>query len=262
MHTDDTDAQVVAALADGRPLVELAHARQRTEGVVAVTWRDGKAVRLCAHRCGLARLPERLAALEKLERLDVGGNQLGALPALPAGLRELYVDDNQLVQLPALPTLAVLDANRNRLERVPALADLAFAYLADNRLTVLPEIRNVRYLNVSDNPLRELVLAPVAGDDALRELRAERAQLRTIELAGLRALCELALRGNRLAKLPDSFARLRVLRTLDVRGNELDDVPEGLRDLPLGKLDLRWNPLRARPSWPDELAARGCLVPE
>lgn len=36
--------------------------------------------------------------------------------------------------------------------------------------------------------------------------------------------------------------------------------PDTLRGLPLTKLDLRWNPLRAPPRWLDELAGRGCLV--
>ncbi|HET9621764.1 MAG TPA: hypothetical protein VFP84_10375 [Kofleriaceae bacterium] len=262
MLPDAPDAAVVTALAAGRPIVELAHARQRTDGVIAVAWRDGKLVRLCAHRCGLATLPARLVTLDALERLDVGGNQLAELPDLPAALRELYVDDNQLAALPALPRLTVLDANRNRLARVAALHDLRFAYLADNRLTEVPALRNVRYLNVSDNPLAALAITQADAEDGLRELRAERAQLTTIQLTGLRDLRELALRGNRLAALPASFATLRALRVLDVRANQLDDVPAALRALPLDKLDLRWNPLRARPAWLDALAARGGRVYE
>lgn len=252
-----TDSQIIAALAAGRPIVELAHPRQRTDGVIAVQWRDGAAIRVCAHRCGLGALPDRLADLRQLERLDVGGNQLTQLPALPAALRELYIDDNQLTRLPALPALTVLDANRNRLTDVPPLADLAFAYLAENGLTRLPTLRNVRYLNVSDNPLASFAISPAVG---VRELRAERAQLRALALDGLADLRELALRGNQLTQLPAAIAGLTQLRILDLRGNQLDDVPAALRDLPLAKLDLRWNPLRARPAWLDDLAATGCLV--
>ncbi|MBC7976931.1 MAG: hypothetical protein H7138_18300, partial [Myxococcales bacterium] len=47
---------------------------------------------------------------------------------------------------------------------------------------------------------------------------------------------------------------------LDLRGNRLDTLPEALRAMPLAKLDLRWNPLRALPGWIDELIDRGCLV--
>ncbi|HEX4421089.1 MAG TPA: hypothetical protein VH165_24395 [Kofleriaceae bacterium] len=251
-----TDAQIVAQLAAGRPIVELAHPRQRTDGVVAVQWRDGAAVRICAHRAGLAAVPDAIAGLAQLERLDVGGNALGALPALPAALRELYVDDNQLARLPALPRLAVLDANRNRLVEVPPLAGLDFAYLASNRLTVLPPITDVRYLNVGDNPLGRLALA-IPG---LQELRAESAQLDTLIVGEAAPLREIALRGNQLTALPDAIGALTQLQVLDLRANLLDDLPRALRDLPLTKLDLRWNPLRTPPAWLDELAARGCRV--
>jgi Leucine-rich repeat (LRR) protein len=254
------DAEIVARIAGRRPVVELAHPRQRTDGAVGVLWRAGSAVVLCAHRCELTELPAALESLSELERLDVGANRLSELPALPPRLRELYVHDNQLARLPALPRLSVLDANRNRLDQVAALADIDFVYLAANRLTEPPAITGVRYLNVSDNPLGHLELA----DPALHELRAEQAQLRTLSFElppgrppGLR---ELSLRGNQLTVLPPSIDRLSELRALDLRGNQLDGLPETLRGLPLGKLDLRWNPLRARPAWLDELASRGCLV--
>jgi Leucine-rich repeat (LRR) protein len=250
------DATIVEQLAGTRPIVPLAHARQRTDGVVGVLWRDRAAIAICAHRCQLEVVPDAIATLSQLERLDVGGNRLTVLPTLPARLRELYVDDNQLARLPTLPRLAVLDANRNRLDELPALVDLDFAYLAGNRLTTLPAITGVRYLNVGGNPLGHLAL----GDPAIRELRAEQAQLRTLALEQLTGLRELALRGNQLAALPASIGALANLRSLDLRGNQLDELPEALRALPLAKLDLRWNPLRVRPRWLDELSDRGCLV--
>jgi Leucine-rich repeat (LRR) protein len=250
------DAAIVAQLAGGRPVVELSHARQRTVGVVGVLWRAGAAVAICAHRCELAGLPDALPALERLERLDVGDNHLAELPALPTGLRELYVHDNQLVRLPALPRLSVLDANRNRLASVPALDDLDFAYLAGNRLAAPPVTTGVRYLNLGANPLGRLALA----DPAIRELRAEAAELHTLSIERLAGLRELSLRGNQLTALPATLGALAALRVLDVRGNQLDELPEALRALPLAKLDLRWNPLRTPPVWLDELAARGCVV--
>jgi Leucine-rich repeat (LRR) protein len=250
------DAAIVAQLAGGRPIVELGHARQRTEGAVGVAWRAGAAVAICAHRCQLTALPGALGSLAQLERLDVGDNRLTALPALPASLRELYVYDNQLTRLPALPRLAVLDANRNRLDEVAPLAGLDFVYLAGNRLAAPPATTGVRYLNVGDNPLGGLALA----DPAIRELRAEHAQLRTLAIDRLAGLRELSLRGNQLTALPASIGALAELRVLDLRGNQLDELPEALRGLPLAKLDLQWNPLRVPPAWLDELSSRGCLV--
>jgi Leucine-rich repeat (LRR) protein len=93
----------------------------------------------------------------------------------------------------------------------------------------------------------------------VRELRAERAELASLVLA-LPALRELALRGNQLAALSDTIGHARQLRALDLRGNALDTLPDALRELPLAKLDLRWNPLRAAPAWLAELRERGCLV--
>jgi Leucine-rich repeat (LRR) protein len=253
-----SDAAIVAQLAAGRPVVELAHARQRIDGSIGVLWRDGAAQVICAHRCQLAGLPV-LAGLDQLVRLDVGGNQLRELPALPAALRELYVYDNQLVRLPALPRLSVLDANRNQLVELPALDGIDFVYLAANRLGEPPVVRGARYLNLGNNPLGELALAGLA-DPALQELRVEQAQLRAVVPARLAGLRELSLRTNQLRELPAAIGELSGLRTLDLRDNQLDELPEAVRHLALDKLDLRWNPLRARPAWLVELAARGCRI--
>ena len=251
-----SDRAIVEQLAGGRPIALLPHARHRTEGVIGVLWRDGAAVAICAHRCELAALPDAIGSLAQLERLDVGDNRLTELPALPANLRELYIYDNQLSRLTELPRLSVLDANRNQLARLPALAGIDFVYLAANRLPALPKISSVRYLNVGNNPLGHLELS----DPAIQELRAEQAQLRTLAIERLANLRELSLRSNQLEILPPSIGSLAKLTTLDLRDNRLDDLPETLRALPLAKLDLRWNPLRAQPRWLDELASRGCLV--
>jgi Leucine-rich repeat (LRR) protein len=250
------DAAVIAQLAGARRVVALSHARERTEGVVGVLWRGRSAVAICAHRCELSELPGAIGGLSQLERLDVGDNRISALPELPASLRELYVYDNRLATLPALPKLAVLDANRNQLAALPAIEAIDFVYLAANRLASLPAFRGVRYLNVGENPLGHLAIE----DAAIEELRAEKAQLRSLAIERLTGLRELALRGNQLTGLPASIASLTQLRTLDLRGNQLDEVPEALRALPLSKLDLRWNPLRAPPGWLDELSRGGCLV--
>ena len=238
------------ATATGRELVQLAHARERITGAIGVLERDGRVVAVSAHRCGLAAVPE-LGALDRIERLDVGGNALVELPPVPASVRELYIYDNQLAHLPALPPgLRVLDANRNRLVDVPRLEGLDFAYLASNQLVAPPVLAGVRYLNVSGNPLAALPIDP-----ALRELRAESSGLATLPdaIAGLAELRELHLRDNALAALPDAIGALARLRVLDLRANRLDTLPEAIARLPLAKLDLRWNPLGRPPAWLDTL---------
>ncbi len=251
-----SDTDVVKQLAGTRPIVDLPHARHRTEGVISVLWRAGAAVAICAHRCELTALPGAIHSLAQLARLDVGDNRLTELPALPPNLRELYIYDNHLARLPELPRLSVLDANRNQLARLPVLAGIDFVYLAANRLTAVPTISAVRYLNVGNNPLGHLELS----DPAIQELRAEQAQLRTLAIEQLTNLRELSLRSNQLETLPASIGLLAKLAVLDLRDNRLDDLPETLRALPLAKLDLRWNPLRARPRWLDDLSDRGCRV--
>lgn len=236
------DVRLLEALAAGRPIADLEFARQRTTGVVAAAWRDGRIIRICAHRCGLTALPP-LHSLARLERLDVGNNALTALPDLPSSVRQLYINDNRIAALPALPALDVLDANRNALTAVPALHDVAFVYLAANQLRTAPTTRGVRYLNVGENPLDALVV----HDAAIRELRAEHAGVAHIALDGMTALRELSLRGNRLAAVPPALGALPALRVLDLRANLLDDVPANLQRL--DKLDLRWNPLRTPPPW-------------
>lgn len=252
------DLAIVEQLSSGRPVRRLSHARERSSGQFAVLERGDAVIALCAHAANLTALPIDLAALTRLERLDVGDNQLTELPALPASLRELYIHDNRLAQLPELPALTVLDANRNRLDRVPALQDIGFVYLAGNRLREAPVTSGVRYLNVGDNPLGSLT----AADPAIAELRAEHAELEALAIDDLAGLRELSLRGNQLTALPAAIAALTRLEVLDLRSNQLDDLPEALAALPLTKLDLRWNPLRRRPPWLDELAARGCRIYE
>lgn len=265
--TDEINTDWLALAEEFRPGLEvrrLSHVRQRTSGVLGVVMRgedEREIVALCAHRCQLAAVPARVAALPALQRLDVGDNGLAELPSLveAKALRGLYIYDNALEQLGELPALDVLDANRNRLTRLPALRGVSFAYLAENQLRHVPRTEGTRYLNVCDNALESFEPA----DLALREVRAERCGLRELSpaIARLSGLRELSLRGNALARLPAEVAQLRSLEVIDLRGNQLDDLPEEMLELPaLRKLDLRWNPQRAQPAWLAELEARGCAV--
>jgi len=53
---------------------------------------------------------------------------------------------------------------------------------------------------------------------------------------------------------------LHRLAYLDLRANGITTLPDGIAELPLEKLDLRWNPIERFPVWIDQLEARGCVV--
>ena len=122
---------------------------------------------LVASHNSIARLPEDVAKLNALQKLDLGHNQLESLPATALAslpLRSLDVSDNKLRMLPdALPveTLAALNVSRNpKLFKLPetigACDRLAELRVAGCALTELPraidipnfhfETRNVRCL--------------------------------------------------------------------------------------------------------------------
>jgi hypothetical protein len=157
--------------------------------------------------------------------LDLGGNQLTALPESLGGLTTLYtlyLYGNQLTALPeslgGLTALTGLDLGGNQLAALPeslgGLTALAGLYLGGNQLAALPE-----------------------------------------SLGGLTALTTLGLGGNRLAALPEWLGGLTALTTLYLGGNRLAALPESLGGLTtLYTLDLDGNPLVSPPA---DVAAAG-----
>jgi len=88
---------------------------------------------------------ESLAGIEhftSLKILGCYGNELTALPALPAGLEELYCANNKLTSLPALPAgLTHLSVSGNQLTALPDLPEgLQILWCGNNQLTELPQL--------------------------------------------------------------------------------------------------------------------------
>jgi Leucine-rich repeat (LRR) protein len=267
-----------------RPVVVLAHERDRPPGVIGTLVRDGAITVLVARGCDLVVVPDSLGTLAHLDRLEVSGNRLTRVPA--TGVRELYAFDNELVALPAIgDRMRVLDVSVNQLAELPPLAGVEILYAARNRLSALPAVApRLRYLNLDENPLTALDGVAALGE--LQELRlignrltalpdalGRLGKLRELYLRGnalaalppalgaLDALEVLDLRDNQLAEIPAELGALSQLLHLDLRSNRLDDLPASIGELPhLRKLDLRWNPLRRRPAWLEALEARGCAV--
>lgn len=180
----------------------------------------------------LVEISPRIAALSRLQTLDLGHNLLSAVPDALGDLDQLsaflYLHDNQLEMLPA---------SLSRLLR------LRYLNISENRFATLPEcvcgMRGLVELRASDNPLREL-------PDAIGQLTLLR---------------ELHLRNTKLTRLPDAIAGLVELRQIDLRGTPLTYLPPALAELSkLEKIDLRWVNTFEPPAWLTGLEARGCLV--
>lgn len=158
-----------------------------------------------------------------------------------------------------LTNLRTLDLGHNQLTAVPdlsALEQLEILYLHENALRELPALpRSLTYLNISENPLATIVLGELP---ALIELRMLDLGLSTFPAATLPALRELHLRRNAFTSIPEVVRSFRELRLLDLRANQLTSVPDWIVELPrLEKLDLRWNEVYDPPPG---LLERGCVV--
>jgi Leucine-rich repeat (LRR) protein len=203
----------------------------------------------------LGRVPESIWEQTGLETLVLADNDLREISARIGGLKRLRMLDLGHNQLTALPdSLGDLDG----------LTD--FLYLHDNRLASLPSsfrrLTQLRYLNISQNAF-DTFPECVSGMASLVELRVSDNCLSSLSdsIGSLSRLRELHLRNNRLASLPKSIGACTELRQIDLRGNPLRELPDELTALPrLEKLDLRWTPDLTLPSWVDDLRARGCLV--
>jgi len=170
-----------------------------------------------------------------------------------------------------LKQLRMLDLGHNQLRAVPnAVGELAglsdFLYLHDNQLSVLPaslaRLTRLRYLNIGENAFETLpeCVCSMAG---LIELRISGNRLSELPgaVSRLSRLRELHARNNRLGTLPRAIGQLAELRQIDLRGNPVTHLPEELANMPrLEKLDLRWVDTLEWPGWLAHLEARGCVV--
>ena len=111
---------------------------------------------------------KRITSLEGIEKfsdlqhLELGGNSIEKISALPTSLRYLYLQQNKISSLKDasfLENLIVLDLTYNRLENLEGIENfknLTSLYLAGNSLKSLngiEHLKNLRMLSVTDNKL-------------------------------------------------------------------------------------------------------------
>jgi Leucine-rich repeat (LRR) protein len=213
----------------------------------------------------LTALPPEIGVLRDLRTLVVRGNRLTALPPEIGELRQLQslmIGGNQLARLPTtigqLQALVELELMNNHLETLPVeisgLQELRNLSVISNRLTELPttigQLHNLTSLMVTGNQLRTLPTT-IGELQNLTILFASDNQLRTLptQIGQLRRLKELAVGSNRLETLPIEVGQLTSLESLTLYGNQLIALPTTIGQLQeLTFLSLQNNKLRVLPN--------------
>ncbi|CAK9293626.1 unnamed protein product [Gordionus sp. m RMFG-2023] len=227
----------------------------------------------------LHNLPPSMLTLPKLERLDLGNNEISILPeqlVLPS-LQELWLDGNQLASLPSsicnlaklscvdlsenqlttlpnkigkLVNLTDLDASKNELIDIPSsigeLKDLTILKLEQNKLTTLTEdignCKNLQELVLTENSLTQ-VPASIGHLKQLNTLNIDRNKLSELptQIGDCIRLTVLSTRENELTKLPENIGSLKNLLVLNLSGNKIKNLPMSIAKLTLKALWLSEN---------------------
>ncbi|CAG0892323.1 unnamed protein product, partial [Cyprideis torosa] len=190
----------------------------------------------------LQRLPPSMAQLQRLERLDIGDNEIDEFPECIGSLgnlQELWLDHNQLTRLPpcirGLCELTCLDVSENHLielpEEISELKNLTDLHLSQNYLEKLPQgIGSLSQMTILKADMNQLIDLPMT-------------------IGNCSSLQELILTENQLAALPDSVGQLVHLTNFNVDRNRLTALPPDVGNLKeLGVLSLRDNLISTLPS--------------
>jgi len=172
--------------------------------------------KLDIHGTGIQALPPGIGTLTNLNELSLGHNRLTDLPPeleKLSRLKKLRIHNNRFTKLPEviirLFGLTRLSASENMIESVPSqihqLSELTHLFLKKNKIREIPNtiglLEKLRHLDLSDNLLTTV----------------------PVEIGYLPDLTDLDLSGNQLSELPDTIGNLSRLNKLDLSGNPLSD---------------------------------------
>nr|WP_263432590.1 COR domain-containing protein [Nostoc sp. MS1] len=163
----------------------------------------------------MTELPEAIASLSGLQRLDLSKNQLTELPEWLGHLtklKELHVWGNPLTTLPA---------------QISELLDLETFSFNSSEITELPatvfQLKSLKWLDIS-------------GYENLAVLSKAIENLSKLE--------NLHLTSSKVTNIPEEVGSLINLKTLDLSNNNLTDIPTSLAQLEyVEQLELNGNPL-------------------
>jgi Leucine-rich repeat (LRR) protein len=200
--------------------------------------------------------------MERLATVNLERNRLSRIPSAlgnaPA-LRELYLQANQISNPGPqdLPDgLVSLDLSNNRLTIAPfgltCAATLRDLKLDLNRIASVTEemglFRRLETLDLSHNRI-QMMPSSICQCTLLQRLNLASNRLIWLppEICELPALDTLQLGHNALLMLPHEMFRLTRLTSLQAQCNALTALPARLDEVPLGRLNLRGNPLLSVP---------------
>ncbi len=264
---DEQNALTNIETAIGVSLPAMAALRYNEVGIVV---KNGLVVELGLPGLGLDTLPDAIASLSNLRRLNVENNLLRALPdgiCRIASLEALCCRHNRLEALPQhfgnLANLKMVTLSNNLLSELPDsfgdLRTLEILDLNNNLLQRLPEsfgnLKNLRELNLGNNS--EMTASAATGGGLSFSAAAKEGpkafnlpvELHDLpsSLLGLQAVL-LDFSYNNLTELPESFGDLASLEVLSVVNNSLTHLPESFVNLrSLKRISLRANAIRALP---------------
>lgn len=187
----------------------------------------------------LTDVPSWVGSLCNLKHLNLGANQLEAVPPLP-NLESLKIHKNRIAKLPPLPkTLRTLNLYLNHLTEIPPLdfPNLEFLSFGVSKIKSVPVLpQGLRWLSLVVNEIE--YLPENFCDTELEGVRLAKNHLKELPSdIGRMKLKELTLYRNELKSLPKSIYNLR-LRKLNISGNPLTDSDLSQAREAFGKIDF------------------------
>jgi internalin A len=196
------------------------------------------------HLAGMAlkSVPESIAQLSELRKLNLTHNEITFIPdsvAQLSKLRTLDLRSNQVTDIPEsitrLNDLRELDIARNQIHCVPEFigefSQLEKLNLYDNHLAVIPDsigrLKNLRQLDLSYNRIASIPES-LTKLHKLERLRLGNNWIETVSesLDQLSQLQRLNLRGNRITAIPKAISRLSELKALSFGSNRISHIPD------------------------------------